>query len=66
MRLLYLLKGTRKAIIQGWRGEIQEPVIEGNSGDRNGALPIGTLTTLTDFVSLLLYFIWVSHLTERI
>lgn len=27
-------------------------------------LPVGTLTRLTHFVSLLLYFIWISVLTE--
>lgn len=38
MRLLHLLKGTRKVVIQSWRSQTLEPVIEGRGGDWNGVL----------------------------
>lgn len=36
--IVTLAKGARKAVIQFWRSQAQEPVIEDDSGDRHGAL----------------------------
>lgn len=65
MRLLYFLKGTRKAVIQAWRSQTQETVSEGNSGDGNGALPDGSLSKSAQSLNLPLNFIRISLLTEN-